>query len=74
MDSGGRLFFNSSCEGNMLFLGSGDPVFRGNSIVFFFNLSSYCTFDSDTGRKSSISNIYIYFLDSTVDHLKLLNV
>lgn len=33
MDSGGRLFFNSSCDGNMLFLGSGDPVFRGGRSV-----------------------------------------
>lgn len=60
MDSGGRLFFNSSCEGNMLFLGSGDPVFRGNSIVFFFFTCPRIVLDSDTGRKSSISNIYIF--------------
>ncbi|KAL3526039.1 hypothetical protein ACH5RR_014411 [Cinchona calisaya] len=28
MDSG-RIFFKPSCHGNMLFLGSGDPLFRG---------------------------------------------
>ena len=34
----GRLFFDptSGCHGgNMLFLGSGDPVFRGNLLTFF---------------------------------------
>lgn len=32
MDSG-RLFFDPSCHGNMLFIGNGDPVFRGQRTV-----------------------------------------
>ncbi|KAI9078006.1 hypothetical protein K1719_039931 [Acacia pycnantha] len=29
----GRLFFGSACRGNMLFLGNGDSVYRGGSII-----------------------------------------
>ncbi|KAL0381721.1 UNVERIFIED_CONTAM: Homeobox-leucine zipper protein HAT5 [Sesamum angustifolium] len=39
MDSG-RIFFDSSCNGNLLFLGNGDSIFRGGSRVMNMGESS----------------------------------